>query len=197
MLAILGWLAKSFVSQLLAKDMTLFKESLKSESELAVRKLQYDIQKSVIEYELKLAKLHEKRADVIAETYGLLIQCHRDVLVLVFPPDYGERSSLDENYKIAMNSINVFFEFFGKKRIYLPEELCSRIDKFVMEVRENAIVNYQYIKQSEKSHLEEHKYKIDKGVSETRKFLDENSKIMMAELENDLRKMMEEVSDIS
>ena len=53
MLAILGWLAKSFVSQLLAKDMTLFKESLKSESELAVRKLQYDIQKSVIEYELK------------------------------------------------------------------------------------------------------------------------------------------------
>ena len=202
LLAVLGWLSKSFVSQLLAKDIEAFKSSLKSESDLAVQKLKYDIDKSKIEYELKLSKLHEKRADVIADTYGLLVQCYREVSNLIYPADSGKMSDVEKNYKTAMSSVINFFSQFNKQRIYLPEDLCSEIDDFLMELRFHAIVYYDSIKRDDRYTRKGVKEdgvqeSINDAVVKARNFIDQDSKVTKALLEKKLRELMEEVEKVS
>ncbi len=202
LLAVLGWLSKSLVSQLLTRDIETFKANLKSESEAEILKLKFDIEKSVIEYQQKISRLHEKRAEVIAETYGALVQCWHDTNALIFPFDNTEWEQYKEGYDSAMNSINTFFELFNKCRIYFPEELCEKIDEFVMELRAHAIMYFESLIRDDKltragTKNDELKDKIDEAIQSARKFMDVESKSIKARLEEELRMLMEEERNIS
>jgi hypothetical protein len=202
LLAVLGWLSKSFVSQLLAKDIEAFKYNLKSESEAELQKLKYDIEKSVIEYQQKISRLHEKRAEVIAETYGALAQCYRDMNALIFPYGSIAWEKHEKDFENAMDSVHAFFSLFNKYRIYLPEELCSKIDKFVMDLRSNAITFHENLKREERltrdgAENDELRDRIDKAVRSVREFMDVESRSTKTSLEKELRTLMEETRDIS
>ena len=139
LLAVLGWLSKSFVSQLLAKDIEGFKAALKSESEAASQKLRHDLEKATIEHQVRFSKLHEKRAEVIAELYSLLVQAYRDISSFVSPMEWAGEPNKQEKYATAMNCVADFYRYFDKHRIYIPEDLCAQIDEFVQEMRKKAI----------------------------------------------------------
>src|SRR5690606_27647479 len=88
LVAVLGWLSKSLISQLLAKDIESFKIALKSESESASEKLRHELEKAMIEHQVRFSKLHEKRAEVIAELYSLLVQAYWDLQSFVSPAEW-------------------------------------------------------------------------------------------------------------
>src|ERR1035437_8597129 len=73
-LGVLAWLARSFGSQLLAKDLEKFKADLSAASSSASERLKHELQLTALEHQVTFSKLHERRAEVIAELYGLLVE---------------------------------------------------------------------------------------------------------------------------
>ena len=187
LLAVLGWLSKSLVSQLLAKDIEGFKSTLKSEAEAASQKLRHDLEKATIEHQVKFSKLHEKRAEVIAELYSLLVQAHWELSSFVSPMEWVGEPNKQEKYVTAMNSVADFYKYFDKHRIYIPEELCGQIDEFVQEMRKKAIGFGVYVKYDDAALPEramEQKHQAWTGAWE---YFEQKVPEAKAALENELR----------
>jgi hypothetical protein len=139
MLAVLGWLAKSLVEKLLTKDIERFKASLASETQTAVERLKHDLQIVAVEHQVRFSKLHEKRAEVVAELYGLLVEAYWATSSFVSPMEWTGEPNKKEKYVTAKNSVADFFHFFEKHRIYLPENICKQLENFVRGMRSKAI----------------------------------------------------------
>ncbi len=82
LLAVLAWLSKSLLSQFLTKDLDKFKGALEAEYATAAEKMKHDFVLLAAEHEVRFAKLHEKRAEVIAETHRLIREIDRTVIYL-------------------------------------------------------------------------------------------------------------------
>lgn len=190
LLAVLGWLSKSLVGQLLAKDIEGFKSTLKFEAETASQKLRHDLEKSSIEHHVRFSKLHEKRADLIAELYSLLVQAHWDLSSFVSPAEWAGEPKKQEKYATAMNSVADFYRYFDKHRIYIPEALCGQIDEFLQEMRRKAIGFGVYVKYSDDAlppHALERKHEAWTGAWE---YFEKKVPDAKSALENELRRIL-------
>lgn len=151
LLMILGWLSKSLLSQLLEKDVEGFKSALQSKVNESSQLLRHSLEKSAIEHQVRFSKLHERRAEVIAELYGLLVQAHRDMSSFVALVEWTGDLSKKEKYVVAMNAVADFYRFFDKNRIYLPEPVCSKLEEFVLTMREKVIGFGVYVQFNDES----------------------------------------------
>lgn len=138
-LAVLGFLAKSLVNGLLRKDLEKFKSSLVAETESTVEKLRYQLGLLAMEHQVKFSKLHEDRAEVIAELYSRLVEAHWAGEGFVSPMEYVGEPSKEEKFKKALNASASFYQYFEKKKIYLPKALCDQLDSFVKTIREQSV----------------------------------------------------------
>ena len=138
-LGVLGWLFKSLIGKLLAQDLERFKASLASETATAVECLKHELQIVAVEHQIRFSKLHEKRAEVIAELYGLLVKLHRATSSFVHPIEFKGEPTKREKYEIAWKTMGEFNQFLDEHRIYLPESICKQLEKFEMDVRSQAI----------------------------------------------------------
>lgn len=139
LLAVLGWLARSLLGQLVAKDLERFKSELASASSAASEQLKHQLQLVAQEHQVVVSKLHEKRAQVVAEAYGLLVEVQWSAQDFVSPMELEGEPSKKEKYVAAMNKSAEFYRFFDKNRIYLPATLCQRIDEFLRAMRSKVI----------------------------------------------------------
>jgi hypothetical protein len=108
-----GWLAKSF-------------EKFKKDLELAA-----------FEHQTRFARLHEKRAEVIAELYARLVRAERSFAHMLDPiPTELTGKPRDERIKIAAETVNDFFSYFEEHRLFLYPELCVEMNQLAQEFRE-------------------------------------------------------------
>jgi hypothetical protein len=135
LLLLLGWLARSFGSQLLAKDLEQFKAGLASASSEASERLKHELQMNSIEHEVRFSKLHERRAEVIASLYTLLVEVQWASQNFVALKDFAGGPTKEEKYDTAMNKSADFSKEFDKNRIFLPEQACVQIDEFFRGMR--------------------------------------------------------------
>ena len=78
------WLARSWLSERLKNSiraeydqkLETHKAQLKSQSDIAIERLRADLSIATAEHNIQFARLHEKRAEVIAETYARLTELH-------------------------------------------------------------------------------------------------------------------------
>jgi len=163
LLAVLGWLAKSLVEKLLAKDVEQFKASLASESAAAVEKLRHELQVAAVEHQVRFSKLHEKRASVIAELYGLLVQACWEAESFASPMEWSGEPKKQDKYATAMNAVTDFFKFFDKHKIYLPSSLCNQLSDFVTTIRTKVIYFGSYVDRPDErvpEHVLKEKHKV-------------------------------------
>ena len=151
LLLLLGWLARSLGSQLLAKDLEKFKADLAAASSSSTEKLRHDLQLLVVEHQVRFSKLHERRAEVIAELYSRLVESHWAAQNFVSVGDLHGDPSKREKYVTAMNKAADFYCCFDKKRIYLPEALCTQIETFTVNMRKRVLQFGAYVSVDEKS----------------------------------------------
>jgi len=71
-LAVLGYLAKSLLEKFIARESKQFETDLKAKADAAIEKLRSELQLRTIEHQVRFSKLHEMRAEVIAELYRRL-----------------------------------------------------------------------------------------------------------------------------
>jgi hypothetical protein len=146
MLAVLGFLGKSFVNNLLTKDIKKFEIELKGKSDTAIARLKNELEMAKLEHQVIFSKLHEKRAEVIAEVYKRLAEAHGEVASFLAIFQWAGEPSHKEKYVTAYNRTVEFYRFFDQHRIYLPEELCKSLDSFTKALRSPTIKLGTYIK---------------------------------------------------
>ena len=202
LLAVLGWLGKSFLSQLLAKDLDKFKSQLQMESASAAERLKHDLQLAASEHSTQFAKLHEKRADVIAESHRLVRNVHLRALQLslFLPKDLGDKPDADA-FKGVADASGDLQQYLYEHGLYLPEALCDKLNQFAETVESYARrfmrIGGQPLWGIVGKPIEEvlelrAEWEKEHGVSwkETQEFLDDGVPQLKRELERELRRLM-------
>ena len=134
LLLAVAYLIKSIITHFLSKDIEAYKVKLKAE-----------VEKSLIEHDTVFRGLHSKRAEIIAELYTKLTEAVSATESFLSPIEFGGEPSKEEKYKVAMEKIINFFQFFDKRRIFLNESLCIQIDDFVNKIRKPTIEFLGYL----------------------------------------------------
>lgn len=158
LLAVLAWAVKSLTSQWLTKDLEKFKISIKAEADAKTEQLKNNLQMSALEHNVKFSKLHEKRAEVVAEVYSLLVQAYWDISSFASPMEWVGEPNKQEKYVTAMNSVADFYKYFDKHRIYIPEDVCQKLHEFVQGMRQKAIGFGVYVRYEDAA-MPEHQMK--------------------------------------
>jgi hypothetical protein len=187
LLIVLAWLARSLFSQLMAKDLERFTSDLAGTSVTAAERLKHDLHLVAQEHQLVLSRLHEKRAQVIAEAYGLLVEAHWAAQELVSLVDWAGEPSKKEKYGIAMAKAAEFYRFFDRNRIYLPVEACGSIDALVQAMRTKVIAFGVYLRREESSMLDETLEKKYQAWQEAAEYFASEIPKARAALEQELR----------
>ena len=151
LLLLLGWLARSLGSQLLAKDLEKFKADLAAASSSSTEKLKHDLQLTAVEHQVRFSKLHERRAEVIAELYSLLVEAQWAAQNFVSVGDLQGDPPKQVKYATAMNKAADFYRCFDKNRIYLPQVLCVQLEKFNANMRKRVLQFGAYVSIDEKA----------------------------------------------
>ncbi|MGQ9584299.1 MAG: hypothetical protein ACUVXG_02735 [Anaerolineae bacterium] len=98
--------------------------------------LNYLFGRKLFEHETRFAKLHEKRAEVIAEMYRLLVRAERSSSVMVNPLEFPGGPSKHDQAQAALGDAREFWDYFQECRLYVPEVVCTDLEKFGKVLRD-------------------------------------------------------------
>lgn len=138
-LTVLGWLGKSLLEKLMQRDSKRFEIEIKAKADSTMEQLKNEFQLRTIEYQIKLSRLHEKRATVKAEMNALLAEVMWEAESFLSPMEFSGEPDKRHKHQTAMTKLTEFFRYFDKNRIYLPGALCETMEKIVLEVRQHVI----------------------------------------------------------
>ena len=158
MLAVLGLLGKSILDKLIVRDTKQFEADLKAKSDVAIERLKNELQLKTIEHQVRFSRLHEKRAAVIAELYGHLVEALWEAESFLSPMEWAGEPNKKEKHITARNRLVDLYRYFDKHRIYLPSELCTALEGLVTDVRSHVIDFGVYVGFDEKT-LNDQTYK--------------------------------------
>lgn len=114
MLTAVGFLVKSLVTQLLTKDISLFKSNL---------------EKVAYEHQVRFSQLHERRAEITAKLFASIVELeHRAKSFVSYAVSVDEKTN-QEHLKQLWKAADEFKETFQKNRIYYSVEICDKLDE--------------------------------------------------------------------
>ena len=121
-ISIIAFIVRSIIKQLLDKDLENYKTKINAQAE-----------KIRFEHQVRFSKLHERRAEVIAELYGKLVEANHAAGSLASPAEYKGEPSKKEKAQTAYQAIQSFYKYFSERRIYLSKDLCAKIESLYLE----------------------------------------------------------------
>jgi hypothetical protein len=141
--SVFAFLTKSVINHWLTRDAEKFKARLKADADMEIEKLKNSLQMVAVEHQVRFSKLHEKRAEIIADLYGRLVDAERIgdhfVKVAAWDDEKGRESYEETN----RNLLDLYY-FVEKNGIYLPESVCELLTNFVLAIRSSAIGMHFY-----------------------------------------------------
>ncbi len=172
-LLVLGYLAKSVFEKILARDTKIFEVKLtqkskefelglQSQSATAIEQLKSQLQREHMQHQIRFSKLHEKRAEAIANFYEQFTEAMWEAESFLSPFQMAGDRPPAEKHVEAMNKIVDVYRYFGKHKIYFPDETCASVDSVLGEVRRLVIelgVWVRYEDQALPAHAAEQKFK--------------------------------------
>lgn len=103
-----------------------------------VEEFRTSLRMSAFEHEIRFLRLHEKRAEILAELYKKLVEAVSAARVFVTPINLGIDEEADKKrYKdaIAIEKSTLFYDYFDIHRIFLNDELCSKLEILFKHIR--------------------------------------------------------------
>jgi hypothetical protein len=127
-----AWVVKSVVTHFLDRDVEEYKSQLATESAREIENLKTQLQLTAKEHEVRFSKLHEKRAEIIADLYSKLSRAHRESNILMFRIEQKEdeaslKTAADFAYKASISASG----FFEGNQLYLSKELSDSIRRIL------------------------------------------------------------------
>ncbi|WP_156472819.1 hypothetical protein [Pseudorhodoferax sp. Leaf265] len=135
MMAVAGILCRWIFENALARDAKRFENELKAKSDVAIENLRSSLQLRTIEHQVRFSRLHERRAEVIAELSGHLAETLWEADSFLSPIEFAGDRDKRTKYADAMRKLVETARFFDKNRVYFPEALCERMEKLLHDIR--------------------------------------------------------------
>ena len=126
-LAVVGYFVRGVSAQVLSRDLEKFKADLSAKHDIEIERLRNDLRIAASEHETRFTRLHETRADTIAELYKRFVAAHGALDVYLNTVLFG-RDPDPAKEEVVVKRWNEFIGYFRERRIYFEEELCRDID---------------------------------------------------------------------
>jgi hypothetical protein len=125
---VLAFLIRSFFSHQLQKDIERFKAELQQKSQLEIEQFKSALELTAFEHQTRFIKLHEKRANIIGEMYGKMVELYEAASIFVRSFQSVNTTRKQEFQKELWRSTDEFKSYFNKHRIYFNEDVCKVIE---------------------------------------------------------------------
>ena len=125
--AALGSLSRTILIHWLNKDVAGYQSKLREAHDIEIEKLRNDLRIRSIEHEIRFRSIHEKQAEVIAETYSRLNILHTSVSSYVSIIGRGGGPSKEECLEAATAANKDFTTYFFPRKIFFPKETGQKV----------------------------------------------------------------------
>ena len=142
LLGLLVWLTKSWISERLKhaikaeydEKLETHKAQLKAHSDVELERLRSQLNITATEHEVRFSRLHEKRAEIIAETYSLLKKLFFRLgdYVKIFEPA-GDASKEERRVAFADAHKN-YRTYYVTKLIFFPKKTATKLEEIDFEL---------------------------------------------------------------
>ena len=184
-------MAKSLLDKVIVRDTKRFESDLKAKSDAAIENLKNSLQLKTIEHQVRFSKLHEKRAEVIAKLYVILVESLWETESFVSPMEFVGELSKNEKHVLARNKLADVYRYFDQHRIYLPDTLCDSLEKLIQEIR-TIVIEFGVWVPYDHEHLPTHAREQRQAVWEKSwKAIREEIPIARKQLETEFRGLLE------
>src|SRR5262245_1847031 len=121
---------KSSIQHEYNEKLETHKAQLKSHSEIATEQLKSQLQIAAAERNIKLTRIFEDQADVIAETYSKLMAVVSAFEEYTAAMEFENTPPKSERRKILGQRMGEFLNYYKPKRIYIPKQTQAKVDEF-------------------------------------------------------------------
>jgi hypothetical protein len=189
------WLWKTWISEKIrgqiqheySMQLEMLKNKLKAEADVEIEKLRSQLSIAAAERQVRFTRLHEKRADVVAEVYAALRAALFAMANYVKFTEWAGEPSRKERGQEAADKANAFRSLYHTKRIFIPKDTATKIDSVDLEIVRSYNV-FQFMV-DQLSAANKHDMEAWRQAYET---IDRLSKIALDELEIDFRRLLGE-----
>lgn len=105
------------------------KAKLKADTQVEVEQLKAQLQIINKEHEVRYTRLHEKRAEIISESYTRLKNVHASLGNYVSIFEIAGGSSREERRQIATDAHDAFKNYYSTKLIFFPKKTAKMLEK--------------------------------------------------------------------
>jgi hypothetical protein len=127
LLAVLGFLARSLISQLLAKDLRQFETKLSQASVVAAEELKHRFSMIAHEHNVRFSRLHEKQAQVLEEIYAKLLDFEDASAAMTLANNDTPENLLEFALRRAEDAGRELAQYIRKHEIYLPVAVSAQL----------------------------------------------------------------------
>lgn len=142
---ILGFLCRNIILHFLNKDISHYKEKIKTEFE-----------KEKIKYQTQFQDLHAKRAEIIDELYKKIMDFQLpakmvivSATVYVKSKDMRNESYIIERMKKSVEACIELKAYFEKNKLYFNKSFCEKFDFYTSSVSEPAMKFWELIEKGD------------------------------------------------
>jgi hypothetical protein len=96
-----------------------------------IEQLRADLQRELVEHDVRFSRLHERRIEVIGDIYRNLVRAERAFASWTQPLQMAGDKNWDEKGTVAVAAATTFVEHFQENRIWLEPDLCDDVQKVV------------------------------------------------------------------
>ncbi len=141
-MAILAFLAQRLLSQWFSKELEDHKANLRFEGQRQLERLRADLQIAAHTETTRFSKLHERRAEVIADLYRHLVDTEDSFRIAMNPLKFVSGGSEEvqrqeqERLNKAGETATQLTVFYLRHRIFFSSDIVSLLEKHVKTVRD-------------------------------------------------------------
>jgi hypothetical protein len=167
---LLVWLLKSLVGQSLSRSLESFKADLQRTHGVEIERIKSDLGVASFERQTMFARLHEKRAGIIAELYKKLVQADDAIHTLLGDVQPAEEKDRQEVFWSTGRKVSELVRFFKERRIYFDMELCELIDKHTANFQTAWLYGSPYVELTaeRRREIDHHLIELSKAIPSVR-----------------------------
>ncbi len=191
LLTVLGFLFRSLIGQMLTKDIEKYKTELKAEGDTSIEKLRSALQIVAIEHQTRFSKLHEKRAQVVADLYEKVVTAYWACHTYHQWWELSGGPTQEEQGTAALKSLHEAYRLFEVNRIYLAASLSDELDGFFDRAK-MLTVKVQYFDNLPVKNKTDHALKLyHEARSESLKAFEKEFPAMRKRLDGEFKRLLE------
>jgi len=123
----IGWLIRTIIVHWLDRDVAKYRSDLHSARDVEMERLRNDLRIRSIEHEIRFRSIHERQAEVLAETYSCLYKLNKAVASYIAILEHQGDPSKEEKLKVVSQMHDKFQSYFNPRKIFFPKTLGDRV----------------------------------------------------------------------